>query len=178
MCVQAQDSTVKLDCKYELMNAKVMQGMSISLKLPCNWHFDDSNPKALAVITGVSRRANVIVGVMDFVSASIALTDEEIDTLLSDEDLRAATRHSGTFISCRRMEINGYRTGEVLVKAKNQVKGVIIYSYKVYNYIYFSNGTILLSFSIFSRKEDKAKTEFFKRIELLRSIANQISIRF
>ncbi len=166
-----------LPCKHHLAKNVKWPGLSISIHLPCDWVVNTNyKPEILAVITGALQKGSVVVGTLSFIPSEIVLEEEAIDFLLSDGELRAATRHSGTYLESRRLTIDGNKTGEVQVKAQNEVNGVTLYSYKVYNYIYSPRGTVLLHFSVQSTSEKRAVTEFYRRLEWLRLIALQTAI--
>ena len=175
----AEGLTDTLPCAHQITKIEKSNGLSINFKLPCDWTFiEKSKFKALAIIIGVPEQARSVGGVVNFIPSELVNTDEIIDLFLSDEELRTATRHSGTYISSRRIKINNYPTGEVLVKAQNQVNGITVYSYKMYNYIYLKHGVVLFTLQVLSDKEKHAKTEFFQRIEFLRSVVRNISFTY
>jgi len=168
-----------LPCSYPLAKTQKWPGLSVNIKLPCNWVVDTGySANHLAVITGVFKKATVLVSMVGFTPAHHVLNAGAIDVLLSDEELRYATSHSGTHLGFKRLVIDGCKAGEVMVKAQNAVKGISIYSYKLYYYIYSKEGTVMLSFTVQSPKESTAKTAFFEKLELLRMIAATTSIQW
>lgn len=166
-------------CSYQLAKTQKWPGLSVGIKLPCNWVVDTGySASHFAVITGVLKKATVLVSTVSFTPAQNVLNVEAIDFLLSDEELRSATRHSGSHLGFKRLVIDGCKAGEVTLKAQNEVKGTTIYSYKLYYYIYSKEGTVLLTFTVQNQKESASKKEFFENLELLRMIASNMSVQW
>ncbi|RYZ86206.1 MAG: hypothetical protein EOP04_14325 [Proteobacteria bacterium] len=155
-----------------------LHGAIVNLSVPCDWKFKKpANEKVLAMFTDAGSDSGIVIGALNYSYADFKFNKEELDYLLSDEELRSTAKQSGTYISGKRVSVNGFPTGEILLKAQNSVLGIQMYSYKCYSYIYTGAGTAMVFFTVQSETEEHAKNMFYARLNLFRELTSRTQVK-
>ena len=96
---------------------------------------------------------------------------KEIAELFTQAGLKEIVEDLGTFVSGRKVKIDGMDCGEAIVKVKRESPAVTVYIYFIQYYLIYKDKMINISFAAGGKTETEAKDLYDKYKLLLQTLA-------
>ena len=100
-----------------------------------------------------------------------SFTKKEKALLFTEDGLREMVKDLGTFVSARKVKIDGMDCGEVTVRIKRESPAVTIYMYLIQYYLIYKDKMINISFGTGGMEESQVKNLFNKYKLLFQTFA-------
>lgn len=148
-------------------------GLKIKLSVPCTWREEvGDRPHIIKKYSYYS--GNDFASSMLFINKMPeALSKEDIDELFSQNGLKELCKKHGTFISGKRIKIDGQDCGEINFKTVKQTTLGTIYLYYLQYYITYKDKLIILGYLTGSSVEEQAEQMFDEYNVLFRVLAGK-----
>ena len=164
-------------CEFKTGGTGKSAGLKIKLSYPCAWtQADGDRPH-------VVKKFSYNIGEEKSVIQSLAInkmpeepSKKEIAEMLTQEGLKELASKIGTFVSGRKLKIDGIDCGEVVIKAKRESPVATINLYFMQYYIVYKDKIISLAFAAVALTESEAKTLFTTYKTLFQGLATNTVI--
>jgi hypothetical protein len=159
-------------CSYETDGTGKSMGLKIKLVHPCSWtQANGDRPHVVQKFSysfgdGSSLNQSLTISKMPATPSK-----KEIAELFTQEGLKEMVKELGTFVSARKVKIDGMDCGEVTVKVKRESPAVTIYMYFIQYYLIYKDKMINVSFAAGGKTETEAKNLYTKYKLLLQTLA-------
>ncbi len=179
MClnVSAQDNPASFLnnlCDFKTDGTGKSAGLKIKLSYPCMWLAEDGErPHVIKKFSYGIGNESSLVQVFSIHKMAAELSKKEIEAKLSQNGLKGIANSIGTFISGRKLKIDGIDCGEIIVKSKKESPIATVNIYNLYYYIIYKDKTIILSFAVSALKASEAKSHFTIYKTLFQAIATK-----
>lgn len=136
-------------------------GLKIKMYYPCAWIQEDGERPHIV------KKFSYDLGLGKSLAQTIAIkqmetepSKRELDELFSQAGLKKLVSSNATFISGRKVKIDGLDCGEIIQKINRESPVANVSSYLIYYYIIFKNKIITLAFATGASTEKDAKNLF------------------
>ena len=164
-------------CEFKTDGSGKSEGLKIKFYYPCAWKSADTD-RALIIKKftynigkGKSLTQNVSIG-----SMPAPLSKVETKQMFTQEGLREIAGNNGTFISERKVKIDGIDCGEIIFKMKRESPIATAYMYFIQYYIVYEDKIVNLSYGTGALTEAEAKDLYTKYKSLFQALATNTMI--
>lgn len=159
-------------CDYKTDGTGKSLGLKIKLSVPCTWmEKEGERPHVVKKFTnslnGNTAMATLIINKMPAIPSKAEMVD-----LFTQKGLKELCQDLGTFISGRKIKIDGLDCGEVAFKMVREAPISTIYMYNLYYYMVYKDKMIVLGYATGSAKDKTAKELFESYKILFKGLAN------
>ncbi|MEY5047616.1 MAG: hypothetical protein RLZZ175_975 [Bacteroidota bacterium] len=164
-------------CEYKTDGLGKSKGLKIKIKFPCNWkQADGDRPHVVKKFSydlgdGSSLNQNIVINQFPYTPSNA-----EINDMLSSQGLKELVGKSGTFISGRKIKIDGIDCGEVKTQMVRETTVGTIYLYSIIYYLVYKDKLIVLTCGAGADNDSRAKEVFENYNIIFKSFANSLVI--
>lgn len=155
-------------CEYKTDGSGKSMGLKMKFSVPCGWEqADGDRPHIVTKFSYTFSEGESIGEVISVNKMPATLSKKEINALYTKDGLKELSDGlGGTFISGRKLKIDGLDCGELTFKMTRQHPVGEIYIYSLYYYFIYKDKMIFLSFWTRSLEETTTK-ELFEKYKIL-----------
>jgi hypothetical protein len=154
-------------CEYKTDGSGKSMGLKMKFSFPCDWEqANGERPHIVKKFSYAFSEGESIIEAITVNKMPATPSKKEINALFTKEGLKELSDGLGTFISGRKLKIDGLDCGEVTFKATRQHPIGKLYLYCLYYYFIFNDKMIVLSFATGSLEETTTK-ELFEKYKIL-----------
>ncbi|MCB9312509.1 MAG: hypothetical protein H6568_07055 [Lewinellaceae bacterium] len=166
------ESFWKNKCEFTTDGSGKSLGLKIRVPVPCAW--EQSEGKRPHVVKTFS------YGFPDGSSISQSLTvnklpnsfsKSEINELFSQDGLRSMCEGTGTFVSGRRVRIDGLECAEVIARASRNSPVATFYAYMLSYYLIYKDKIVVIGYMTGSISDEDSKELFDTYKEIFQGLA-------
>jgi len=164
-------------CEYKTDGTGKSLGLKIKLSYPCLWtRVDGDRPHVVQKFSyGFEGGKSISQGFTITQMPSVA-SKNEIAEMLTQQGLKELASATGTFVSGRKLKIDGIDCGEVIIKLKRELPVATLYVNFIQYYIILKDKLINLSFAVGSKSESETKILFSDYKTLFQGLATSTVI--
>jgi hypothetical protein len=159
-------------CYFETDGTGKSTGLKIKLSYPCTWiQSDGDRPhvvKKFSYNLGDGRSVNQSLTI---IKMPAELSKKEIQEMFTKEGLKEMASESGTFVSGRKIKIDGIDCGETVIKFKRESPVATINIYLMQYLMVYKDKMISLAFAASALTENEAETLFISYKILFQGLA-------
>ena len=164
-------------CEFKTDGTGKSLGLKIKLTFPCEWkQAKGDRPHVIQKFSLSLGEGKSLVQVLTILKMPNELSQKEREEILTQNGLRQQVSNIGTFLSGRKIKIDGIDCGEVVIKIKRESPVATINIYNIAYYIYFKDKIINLSFAAGAPTEADAQTLFNSFKTLFQGLATNMVI--
>lgn len=169
----AQDSI----CDFKTDGSGKSKGLKIKLAIPCSWEErEGERPHVVRKFTyTLSDTASALIN-LTITPDSQVISKKEANECFIESGLKEIASSFGTYISGRKIKIDGNDAGEIIVKSERILPLGHAHMYSICYFFYYKNLYVVLMYAINSLSEVKSKTYFDKNIFLFKALATKTVI--
>jgi len=176
----AQDSPsdfLKDKCSFETDGTGKSLGLKIKIAYPCIWtQANGDRPHVVKKFSYGFGDGSSIIQSLTISKMPATPSKKEIAELFTQEGLREMVKDLGTFISGRKVKIDGNDCGEAIVKVKRETPAATVYFYFIQYYLIYKDKMINIAFATGGKTETEAKKLYDKYKLLLQTLATNTVI--
>lgn len=158
-------------CDFKTDGTGKSMGMKIKLSVPCEWKQADGERPHIVKKFLYNSGAISTIATLTITKMPGTPTKSEIAELFTQKGLKELTGDLGTFISGRKLKVDGLDCGEVAFKMTRESPISTLYLYNMYYYFIYKDKMIVLGYAAGSSNDEKAKTMFDNYKTLFRGLA-------
>jgi len=158
-------------CDFKTNGTGKSLGLKIKLSVPCAWKQADGERPHVIKKFSYNSGTNTAVSALQINKMPTIPSKAEIDEMFTQEGLKELGESLGTFISGRKLKIDGLDCGEVAFKMTREHPVGTVYLYSLQYYFIYKDKMIILGYSAGSMTDEKAKTMFENYKILFRGLA-------
>ncbi len=159
-------------CSYETDGTGKSMGLKIKLAYPCSWtQANGDRPHVVQKFSYSFGDGSSLIQSLTINKMPATPSKKEIAELFTQAGLKEMVEDLGTFVSGRKVKIDGMDCGEAVVKVKRESPAVTIYIYFIQYYLIYKDKMINISFAAGGKTETEAKDLYGKYKLLLQTLA-------
>jgi hypothetical protein len=162
--VYSQESAAtfwKSRCEYKTDGIGKSLGLKIKLSVPCKWtQAEGERPHVVQKFSYGFEEGKSIIQSLTISKMPAEPSKKEIAEMFTQGGLKELASGTGTFVSGRKLKIDGIDCGEVILKMKRESPVATIYIYFIQYYIFFKDKIINIAFAAASKSESETKKLF------------------
>lgn len=158
-------------CDFKTDGTGKSMGLKIKLSVPCEWKQADGERPHVVKKFLYNSGVTSALGSLTITKMPATPTKSEIAEMFTQKGLKELTEDLGTFISGRKLKVDGLDCGEVAFKMTRESPISTLYLYNMYYYFIYKNKMIVLGYATGSSDDEKAKTMFDSYKTLFRGLA-------
>lgn len=164
-------------CEYKTDGTGKSLGLKIKLSFPCKWtQAEGDRPHVVQKFSYGFQEGKSIIQGFTITKMPAELSKKEIADMFTQSGLKELASATGTFVSGRKLKIDGIDCGEVIIKLKRESPIATIYLHFIQYYIVFKDKLINLSFAVGSKNEIETKKLFDDYKTLFQGLATNTVI--
>lgn len=164
-------------CNYITDGNGKSLGLKIKVSFPCKWtQANGEHPHVVKKFIYSFEDGKSIMQGLTITKMPAEPSKQEINEMFSQRGLRDFAVGTGTFVSGRRLKIDGLDCGEVIMKLRRESPLATIYLYFIHYYIIFKDKLIVLSFTSGSKSESTTNNLYSTYKSLYQAIATNTII--
>lgn len=158
---------ISSQCAYKTDGQGKSLGLKIKVSYPCEWKMaEGERPHVLQKFTysgasGESASENFTINKLPSI-----ISDKDLNDIFSQEGLREISAGSGTYVSGRKVQIDGIQCAEVITKTKKIAPAATVYLYTIQYYIFYKTYSVTITFMTGGTTEASAEKSY-KNYKLL-----------
>lgn len=174
---ETPSSLLENKCEFQTDGLGKSKGLKIKIKFPCKWkQADGDRPHVVKKFSydlgdGSSLNQNIVINQFPYTPSNA-----EINDMLSSQGLKELVGKSGTFISGRKIKIDGIDCGEVKTQMVRETTVGTIYLYSIIYYLVYKDKLIVLTCGAGADNDSRAKEVFDNYNIIFKSFANSLVI--
>ncbi len=182
MClkISAQDTPAtfwKNRCEFKTDGTGKSAGLKINLSYPCSWtQADGDRPHVVKKFSYNIGEGKSVIQSLTINKMPAEPSKKEIDEMFTQEGLKEIASGTGTFVSGRKLKIDGLDCGEVVIKVKRESPVATVNIYFIQYYMVYKDKMINLAFAAGALTESEAKTLFTSYKTLFQGLATNTVI--
>lgn len=158
-------------CDFKTDGSGKSLGLKIKLSVPCAWtQADGERPHVVKKFTYVAGKSSAI-STLTIKKMPDVPSKAEIDELFSQKGLKDFCDDNSTFISGRKIKIDGQDCGELTFKMTKEATIGTLYFYSIEYFLVYKDKIIVLGYLVGSTSDDKASKMFEDYKTLFRGLA-------
>ncbi|XVJ67175.1 MAG: hypothetical protein HEQ40_13780 [Lacibacter sp.] len=158
-------------CDFKTDGTGKSAGLKIKLSVPCSWKQADGDRPHVVKKFSYSSGANSAISTLTITKMPATPSKAEVDEMFTQAGLKELGESLGTFISGRKLKIDGLDCGEVTFKMTREHPVGTIYLYSFQYYFIYKDKMVVLGYAVGSSTDEKAKTMFDSYKTLFRGLA-------
>lgn len=158
-------------CDFKTDGTGKSLGLKIKLSVPCAWNQADGDRPHVVKKFSYNAAGNSAISTLTVNKMPAIPSKAEIDELFTQQGLKELCADYGTFISGRKLKIDGQDCGEITFKMTREATVGTLYLYSLQYFIIYKDKMIVLGYSVGSSTDDKAKGIFEDYKTLFKGLA-------
>jgi len=159
-------------CVFNTDGSGKSLGLKIRFSIPCEWEqIDGDRPHIVKKFSYSFADGSSIVQTLLVNKMPRSLTKEETNEMFTQSGLKEVGKSLGTFISGRKLLIDGLDCGEVTFKFEKEAPIGKIYGYVIQYFFFYKNKMIVFNFGSGSSSNETSKSIFETHKTLFKGIA-------
>ena len=164
-------------CEYKTDGTGKSLGLKIKLSVPCKWRqAEGDRPHVVQKFSYGFEEGKSIMQGLTITKMPAEPSKKEIAEMFTQSGLKELASGTGTFVSGRKLKIDGIDCGEVIIKLQRESPVATISIYFIQYYIVFKDKIINLSFAAGSKSESETKKLFDSYKTLFQGLATNTVI--
>lgn len=164
-------------CEYKTNGTGKSLGLKIKVTFPCKWKEEEGErPHIVQKFSYGLKEGKSIIQSLTISKMPAEPSKKEIAEVLTQIGLKGLASGTGTFVSGRKLKIDGIDCGEVIIKLKRESPVATIYLYFMQYYIFFKDRMIVLAFAAGTKSESETKKLFNSYKTLFQGLATNTVI--
>lgn len=164
-------------CVYKTDGTGKSLGLKIKLSVPCKWtQAEGERPHIVQKFSYGFEEGKSVIQSLTITKMPAEPSKKEIAEILTQSGLKELVSGTGTFISGRKLKIDGIDCGEVILKLKRESPVATINIYFIQYYIFFKDKIINIAFGTGSKSESETKKLFDSYKTLFQGLATNTVI--
>lgn len=160
-------------CDFKTDGTGKSLGLKIRLYVPCTWNQSDGERPHIVKKFSYNAGVNSAISTLTINKMPAIPSKTEIDELFTQKGLKELCEDNATFISGRKLKIDGQDCGEITFKMTRKATVGTIYLYSLQYYLFYKDKMIILGYSAGSTTDDKAKEMFDNYKTLFKGLAGK-----
>jgi hypothetical protein len=159
-------------CEFKTDGTGKSAGLKIKLSYPCTWtQADGDRPHVVKKFSYNLGSGKSVIQSLTINKMPAEPSKQELAELFTQAGLKELASATGTFVSGRKLKIDGVDCGEVVVKVKKESPVATINIYFIQYYLVYKDKMINLSFAAGALTETEAKELFNSYKTLFQGLA-------
>jgi hypothetical protein len=164
-------------CEFNTDGTGKSAGLKIKLSYPCAWtQADGDRPHVVKKFSYNIGEGKSIIQSLTITKMPGEPSKKEIAEMFTQEGLKELASGTGTFVSGRKLKIDGIDCGEVIIKVKRESPVATVNMYFLQYYLIYKDKIINLTFVAGALTESEAKTLFTSYKTLFQGLATNTVI--
>lgn len=160
-------------CDFKTDGTGKSLGLKIKLSFPCSWkQADGERPHVVKKFSYGFPNGSMTIQTMTINKMDETPAKAEIDAMFSQAGLKELCKNIGTFISGRKLKIDGLDCGEITYKMTRDNPVGKLYLYGLQYYFVYQDKLIVLAFSVGSTTDETSNTMFESYKILFKGLAS------
>ncbi len=166
----------KNQCDFKTDGLKKSLGMKIKLSVPCNWKQADGERPHVVKKFLYNYGENSAFSTLTITEMPEAPSNTEVDYMFTEKGLRELIAGMGTFLTGRKLKIDGQDCGEITLKMTRNHPIGTLYVYSLQYYFIYYNKIVVLGYAVSSPTDENSKKMFDSYKMLFRGLAGNTVI--
>jgi hypothetical protein len=158
-------------CDFKTDGTGKSMGLKIKLSVPCDWKQADGERPHVVKKFSYNSGVNTAISTMTIYKMQVTPSKAEINEMFTEAGLKELSADLGTFISGRKLKVDGLDCGEVAFKISREHPVSTLYLYNMYYFFVYGDKMIIIGYATGSTTDEKAKTMFDDYKTLFRALA-------
>jgi len=158
-------------CEFKTDGSGKSLGLKVKLSVPCVWKQADGERPHVVKKFSYSSGTNTVISTLTINKMVPPPSKAEVDEMFTPAGLKELGEGLGTFISGRKVKIDGLDCGEVAFKITREHPVGTLYLYSFQYYFIYKDKMIVLGYGVGSTTDEKAKAMFDSYKTLFRGLA-------
>lgn len=158
-------------CDFKTDGTGKSMGLKIKLSVPCAWKQADGERPHVVKKFSYSSGVNSVVSTLTITKMPATPSKAEINEMFSHQGLKELSEGLGTYISGKKLKVDGLDCGEVAFKMTREHPVGTFYLYNMYYYFIYKDKIIVLGYAAGSTTDEKARAMFENYKTLFRGLA-------
>lgn len=164
-------------CDFKTDGTGKSAGLKIKLSVPCAWkQADGDRPHVVKKFSYSLNGGKSVIQSLTISKMPGEPSKKEIAEIFTQNGLKELASGTGTFVSGRKLKIDGIDCGEVVIKAKRETPVATVNIYFIQYYIFYKDKIINLAFAAGALTENEAKSLFTSYKTLFQGLATNTVI--
>jgi hypothetical protein len=176
----AQEATTTFwndQCSFETDGTGKAVGLKIKISYPCVWTMADGDrPHVVKKFSYNLGNGKTLIQSLTINKMPGESSRMEIAEMFSNKGLKELIGSAGTFISGRKVKIDGVDCGEIVMKAKRESPVATLNIFFLQYYIVYKDKIINLAFAAAALTESEAEALFMRYKKLFQALATNTII--
>jgi hypothetical protein len=159
-------------CDFKTDGSGKSMGLKIKISFPCLWkHVEGEHPHVVRRFSYGLKEAISLVQTLTIDRFPKEQSQVEKEYFFSEKGFKELAGKTGTYISGRKITIDGLDCSEITTKIKREHPLGTFYGYLLQYYIIYKDKLILIAFAINSKSDESSKSAFELYRPLFQGIA-------
>lgn len=164
-------------CEFKTDGSGKSAGLKIKLSYPCSWtQADGDRPHVVKKFSYNIGGGKSVIQSLTINKMPAEPSKKEIDEMFTQEGLKEIASGTGTFVTGRKLKIDGLDCGEVVIKVERESPVATVNIYFIQYYMVYKDKMINLAFAAGALTESEAKTLFTSYKTLFQGLATNTVI--
>lgn len=178
--VSAQDSPADFwrnHCDFKTDGTSKSIGIKIKFSYPCSWKQEEGDrPHIVKKFTYNLGKGKSLIQTLTIKKMIGEPSKNEIAEMYTQKGLKEIASKVGTFVSGRKLKLDGIDCGEIVIKMKRESPIATFYIYIIQYFLVYKDKVINLSFASGAISENLARTTFATYKILFQALASNTVI--
>mgnify|MGYP003488129010 FL=1 len=161
-------------CDFKTDGSGKSLGLKIKLSIPCIWKQQDGDRPHVIKRFFHSSDSNLLASILTIRQMPNKPSKEDVREMFTQSGLKELCKGLGEFISGRKVIIDGLDSGEIAFKVTREHPVGTLSFYTLQYYFVYEDKMIVLSYSVNSETDKRAKEAFEKFKTLFRGLAGKV----
>jgi hypothetical protein len=158
-------------CDFKTDGSGKSLGLKIKLSFPCAWKQSDGERPHVVKKFSYAAGTNSMNSTLTINEIPVTPSKDEINEMFTQKGLKELCGNDQTFVSGRKLKIDGIDCGEIVFKMTREHPVGTFYLYGISYFFVYENKMINLNYLIGSTTSEQAKKNFDNYITLFRALA-------
>ena len=159
-------------CDFKTDGTGKSLGLKIKLSVPCAWkQADGERPHVVKKFSYGFSGGSSVMQTITITKMPQTPSKAEVDEMFTQNGLKELGESLGTYISGRKLKVDGLDCGEITFKMKRENPVGTLYIYSLHYYFVYKDKMIVIGFSAGSTSDETSKSIFENYKTLFRGIA-------
>lgn len=176
----AQDSPARFwakQCKFITTGSGKSLGLKLKFSIPCSWQ--ETEGERPHVVKNFKYSLSTSASMIETITVKRTgseISKDKLSRMYKQDKFKSVIAEIGTFISGRKLKIDGLECGEITFKTKRESPVATFYAYMIQYLLYYKDYTLIILYGVGAKTEDESKELFNKYKQLFQGLVTKTVI--